>query len=134
MDGTTQSGNVQVQVWTWADDINALDTGVPPGNFIHIAVTYDGGTTLKAYVNGVLKATKTLSGVLDTPSDTNIEIGTWPLATSNFGGLIDEVKIYNTAHTAAEIKAQYDKENSGLVSLWPAEATPTTLLIRTTER
>ena len=95
---------------------------------MHIAVTYDGGTTLKVYVNGVLRATKTLSGVLDTPSGTNIEIGTWPLATSNFGGLIDEVKIYNTAHTSEEIQAQYDKENNGPVSLWAAEGDAQDLL------
>ena len=69
----------------------------------------------------MLKATKTLSGVLDTPSGTNIEIGTWPLAISNFGGLIDEVKIYYTAHTAQEIQAQYNKESNVPVSLWPGE-------------
>ena len=33
MDGISPTGTVKIQVWTWADDINGLDTGVLQGNF-----------------------------------------------------------------------------------------------------
>jgi hypothetical protein len=76
----------------------------------HIAVTYTtqattpAGSTLRYYVNGVLVRTVTGANQL-------IQVGNQPLRIGNsnasisegFNGMIDEVRIYNRALTAAEI-------------------------------
>lgn len=65
-----------------------------PGNWTHLAVTYD-NATLKLYKNGTLLTTTTVSGYL--------EASTYALliGATEFGeywdGLIDEVRIYNFA-------------------------------------
>jgi len=124
-DGITPAGNVKIQVFTWGDDINGLDTGVAPGNFFHIAATYDGGTTLKAYINGVLRATHNLGGVLNTLA-TDVNIGRFPgggsVGESFFGGLIDEVEIFSRDLSPTEIAAIYNAGLAGKCKNQPPEA------------
>ena len=99
---------------------------IPTDVFTHVAAVQDvAGGQVRLYVNGVEVGSATLTGT-PVANTSNLIIGarqTGPSTTTNqfFKGQIDEIRLYNTAHTAAEIKAQYDKENGGLVSLWPAE-------------
>ncbi len=80
---------------------------ISAGRWYHIAGTYD-GTSIKLYVDGVLKSEKTTSGAIR-GSSSNVFIGSrWqggPGAT--FNGLIDEVAIYDRALTADEINQHY---------------------------
>jgi beta-lactam-binding protein with PASTA domain len=80
---------------------------LPLNTWSHIAVTYTtaaGGSTLRFYVNGALVTT--VNG-----SNQNILVGNQPLRIGNsnaqisegFNGLIDEVRVYNRALSAAEI-------------------------------
>src|SRR3954468_6694208 len=80
---------------------------VPLGVWTHLAVTYD-GTTMRLYVNGVLRNSVTASGGINA-STAPLRIGGNTVfsvpGTEYFAGLIDEVRIYNRALSAAEITA-----------------------------
>jgi hypothetical protein len=69
----------------------------------HLASTYD-GTTLRLYVNGVQAATKAVTGAIKVSTGV-LRIGgngTWN--DEWFSGLIDEVRVYSRALTAAQIQ------------------------------
>ena len=107
--------------WVWHD------TGytVTNGEWTHIAVTYDNGT-VSTYVNGTLVDVYSGSGSLGDahPTLDDLRIG----GRSNnpagkfFDGRIDEVRIWNTARTQAEILANLDANltgsESGLAGYW----------------
>jgi hypothetical protein len=86
---------------------------VNDGNFHHACLTAepdgDGNTTVKLYLDGVLKNTKTLSGSpYSTGSGARVTIAKW----RNYGffpGIIDEVQIYNRSLSADEVADQYAK-------------------------
>ncbi|WP_327586250.1 PQQ-dependent sugar dehydrogenase [Nonomuraea sp. NBC_00507] len=76
-------------------------SNLPLNTWSHVAATYD-GSTLRMFVNGTQVATNLTGG--------NLRTGTSPLRIGGnsgsgeyFSGLIDEVRIYNKALTAAEI-------------------------------
>jgi hypothetical protein len=83
---------------------------VPFNTWSHIAFTFDKTlpvNQIKAYVNGVLKATGTRT--TDVPTSTDpLYIGNRVDLTRTFDGLIDEVCIYNRALSEDEIKAIYN--------------------------
>ncbi len=116
-------GSSQLVVWSPTGTVAA-------GQWYHFAtVISTSGNSMQLYINGVLIGSVSYPSVGMQTTTGPLRFGfannpIWDPDTSsnaNFGGLIDEVKVYNTAHTAAEIKAQYDKENNGPISLWPAE-------------
>ncbi|WP_411030386.1 LamG-like jellyroll fold domain-containing protein, partial [Spongiimicrobium sp. 3-5] len=96
----------------------------PPGQWVHIAATYDGATA-RLYANGLEICSKAVTGELVlNPSEPNFsdygvsgfyERRTDPDpgyngsgVTDELDGRIDEVKVYNKVLTAAEIKAFFD--------------------------
>ena len=78
----------------------------------HLIFTWDGTTNangLKLYINGILdkQATSTVSGEINSSRD--LGIGTeLSLGATFFNGSIDNVRIYNKALTATEVKKHYD--------------------------
>jgi hypothetical protein len=76
----------------------------------HAIGTYD-GSTMKIYVNGTLESSMSKTENI-IPAADNLWIGTWTSTTAHFNGTIDEVRIYNRALTADEIKASYDAKAS----------------------
>jgi glucose/arabinose dehydrogenase len=77
---------------------SALQTGV----WTHVAVTYD-GTALRFFVNGGQVSSVAKSGAIQTSTD-SLTIGSDPIYGQYFQGSIDEVRVYNTALTAAQIQ------------------------------
>ncbi len=73
-----------------------------PNQWTHLAATYD-GTTQRLYVNGNEVASQSVSGSIQV-SDGVLRIGGTSVWTQFFKGRIDEVRIYNRALTAGEIK------------------------------
>ncbi len=69
----------------------------------HLASTYD-GTTLRLYVNGTQVATLAIAGSIAV-STGQLRIGGNSIWNEWFEGMIDEVRVYNRALTAAEIQA-----------------------------
>ena len=70
-------------------------------DWTHLATTYD-GANLKFYVNGTLISTTAATGAIDTSTGV-LRIGGNSIFGEYFKGLIDEVRIYNRALSAAEI-------------------------------
>jgi len=71
----------------------------------HLAMTYD-GTDLKVYLNGRPVAAKTVNKKR-TPGKTPLNIGRRQDGFNCLEGLIDEVRMYNRALSADEVKANY---------------------------
>jgi hypothetical protein len=69
----------------------------------HLATTYD-GATLRLYVNGTQVGQKAVSGPILTSTGALRIGGNTVYGGEHFSGLIDEVRIYNRALTAAEIQ------------------------------
>jgi hypothetical protein len=91
--------------------------------WVHFAMTWN-GTAVQAYVNGVLKATKTSDGtqkVLMTGSSP-LTIGGYPAEHAYFAGYIDEFRVWNVARSASDITATMHKtllgNETGLVGYW----------------
>jgi glucose/arabinose dehydrogenase/PKD repeat protein len=77
---------------------------LPAGTWAHLAGTVSGGS-VRLYVNGTLVKTTALPGPL-TSTDSPLRIGGNSYWTKEyFAGLIDEVRVYNRALSAAEIQA-----------------------------
>ena len=84
------------------------------GVWYHVAATYDGNQAV-LYVNGVAAATATPGFPLDYDT-TPLYIGTtgtWAPYLNMFGGLIDEVSIYNQALTPSQLQAIYAAGSAG---------------------
>ena len=81
-------------------------------NWTHLAATYD-GTLIRLYVNGELQQSGSAAGVLDTASFTAYNIGRNTSAVAYFDGKIDEVRIWNYARTATEIRRDYTRQMIG---------------------
>jgi hypothetical protein len=70
--------------------------------WVHLAATYD-GANLRLYVNGVQVSSRAVSGALET-SASPLRIGGNAVWTEFFGGLIDDVRVYNRALSATEVQ------------------------------
>jgi hypothetical protein len=82
-------------------------TAIPSGTWTHLAATYD-GSVINLYADGSLLVSAPASGSI-TSSTGALRIGGNAVWNEWFAGLIDEVRIYNRALTAAEI--QTDMQN-----------------------
>ncbi|MEU6428664.1 LamG-like jellyroll fold domain-containing protein [Microbispora sp. NPDC046973] len=78
-------------------------TPLPTNTWSHIAVTYD-GTTARLFVNGTQAATAAITGGSLYDDGGPLHIGGNNVWGEYFQGLIDEVRIYNRAQTAAQIQ------------------------------
>jgi hypothetical protein len=88
------------------------------GNWYHIVGVYDsaGTHTKSIYINGVLNISDILSsGVVQSANTINLTVGLdWVGNNHYFNGLIDEVKIWNYARSAEQIKQDYERGLKGL--------------------
>ncbi len=95
-----------------SDPINGpVITGqqMPLNTWTHLAGTFD-GTTFRFYINGSLAGTST--GTLGPINNAPFEIGNSGTCTP-FGGLIDEVSLYNRALSTSEIQAIFNAGSAG---------------------
>lgn len=113
-------------------DLERAGGEVRLGKWQHAVVTWDGSSTasnVSIYVDGKeISYVTTTNGVDAENSDASINffIGNNSGGTQTFDGLIDEVRIYNRALSAQEIKTLYQTgaakivapENRGLVGYW----------------
>src|SRR5204863_3719140 len=76
---------------------------LPLNAWSHLAATYD-GSAVRLYLNGAQVASTPASGAAQT-SSSPFRIGGDSVWGEYFKGLIDEVRVYNRALTAAQIQA-----------------------------
>ncbi|MBK5283669.1 MAG: DUF4347 domain-containing protein, partial [Nitrospiraceae bacterium] len=133
--GITSAGVIQ---WAFANTTpgwNWVSTGytLPANQWTHIAVSYNAGI-VNTYVNGALVHSYNGSGSIGDvyPALNELTLGGRQNAsTQRFEGLIDEVRVWNTARTGVQISTNYDQtltgSESGLAGYWRfAEATGST--------
>ena len=102
----TGSGGLGPNAFTLIGGVytNAAASPIPVGTWTHVAATYN-GSALSVYVNGVLAGTTPVSGNLTTGNGA-LRIGNDSIfSNEGYIGLIDEVRVYNRALSAAEILA-----------------------------
>ena len=88
----------------------------------HVAGTYD-GATMKLYINGQLENSTPKTGNIFV-SDSNWCIGAFNYAgVAYFNGLIDDVRVYNTALSAAEIQQLYQSGMTNAFNPFPSDGT-----------
>ena len=104
-------------------NFDAKYSGLSAEIWYHVAGTWD-GTTIRAYVNGKEGTPIGMGGKINVP-DTNLNIGSYNNGAGEFfGGVIDEVCIYNRALSEDEINQNLAAqglaiETSGkLVTTW----------------
>jgi hypothetical protein len=104
--GTLRAGNN-------ASIPEVTDPGVfPLLTWVHVAVTFNGATgSMQLYRDGVMVASSTS---FNSYLDDNTLIGAWDNGTgtntSFFGGIMDEVRIWNIARSASDIAANMNRE------------------------
>jgi hypothetical protein len=106
------SGRAAPFIYTNTDRGVSGTTATPVNAWTHLAATYD-GANLRLYVNGVQSASLAITGSI-LASTGVLRIGgngTWN--NEWFAGLIDEVRLYNRALSAAEIQADMVKPVNG---------------------
>lgn len=130
---STNGGTMYVEVGNGSDSYGtwaAYSATITTDTWFHWAIVYDGagGTDadrLKLYINGnttpiVLAFTGTIPAT--TSSSLSAVDAYLSAATSPFGGLMDEVRIWSVARSGAEIAAAYNKIIAGsttnLVACW----------------
>jgi hypothetical protein len=109
-----------MQVYSWDDDI-FFDTGLTTKEgWLHVAATYD-GKVMRAFLNGEERKSIMPTDVLAT-TQTTVKLAWSPYTDAHFDGLLDEVRIWNVARTADEIKNNMSVRLTGseswLVAYW----------------
>jgi len=95
-------------------DFSAVSTGYSTGIWYYVSGIYNyNDSTVKLYVDGDLKKTSTMAGPIsynDYPANMQFRIG-YDYANSGryFDGQIDNVRIYDYARTANQIKTDYQQ-------------------------
>jgi chitodextrinase len=101
------TGVANGQVYIGAErDVNAT-AATPLNTWTHLAVTYD-GASLRLFSNGNQVATTNQTGSIQT-SNGVLRIGGNAIWSEWFKGMLDEVRVYNRALTAAEIQSDMNR-------------------------
>jgi hypothetical protein len=97
---------------------NTLDYAVPTGSWTHLAFVYDGANTTTVYINGTLQGS--ITGSLGTATGQPLTFGmaknTSGADDKPFSGGIDEVRLWNTQRSAAQINANWKSTLTGTES------------------
>lgn len=99
----------KIQFRPYSLSASAATSAASPGDGIwcHLAITFSSGSQ-KIYLNGVLSATGSLAGMIQPDSNVPLTVGGWTGdGGSYFRGAIDDLRIYNTVLSAAEVEAQF---------------------------
>jgi hypothetical protein len=88
--GTNASGKALFYYWNGAAQSVVGSTTIPLSTWTHIAVTYDGSSSIKIWVNGVLDATGSKTG---TPATSTNPIIIGATNSTYYNGYIDDLRI-----------------------------------------
>ncbi len=101
---------LNVQIWNTTVASLSSNTSIPnTSDWVLATATYD-GSNLRLYINGVLDNTTATGLGVGTPASYNSAIGGMGMApgTYTINGSLDEVRLYNRALSATEIKQLYN--------------------------
>jgi len=107
----TTSGNVNFFVSndgsSWAASPSSSVT-IPAGSWTHVAGVYDGAHAI-IYINGVSKGSGAMTGTTSSAGN-DFQISGFEGGNENFVGVVDEVAIWNTSLTAAQVLSIYNSQ------------------------
>ena len=130
LEATSSNGSVpdagMIAGGSYADAVGTA--ALPVSTWSYLTETYD-GSTLRLYVNGTQVASTAHTGAIAT-STNPLQIGGDSLYGQFFAGLIDEVRVYNVALTAAQIQTDEATPVSGSA---PLTITPRTAVATFTQ-
>jgi uncharacterized protein (TIGR02145 family) len=111
--------NNKLTFWTggtgWSGYLSTTDSYVD-GNWYHAVATYD-GTTRKIYVNGILKASDAVA--YTSINAANIALGGYNGCNGGFNGKLDDIRVYYTSLSDAQVMRIYKSESPELVAYYP---------------
>jgi len=91
----------------WSHHLSA-DVDLPAGRWVHIAGTFD-GTVMRIYVDGEEHGAMERSGPVN-PNDFHLVLGNYDVGhAAHFAGLLDEVKLYDRALSAEEVRESCER-------------------------
>ena len=97
----------------WCNDAYQAGITVNLNQWNQVAFTYEGGTSVKFYINGALVDTETIStGIAAATTNGPIRIGCTDNPGRCFNGQIEDAMIFNQALTANQIQALYNLDLS----------------------
>lgn len=108
-----EQGKVSVLFWGLSNIFLAANSNPVTGSWEMWTATYD-GYEIRIYRNGILDASAASSGNIDS-ADGELLLGS-DLYGTHFNGVLDEVRIYNRALSAAEVQGIYNASNQYLVT------------------
>ena len=110
----------KLSFWLYKESIKA-HTAVSANQWVHFVATYD-GINMKIYINGALDVEREQPGIDIKENNMPLMIGADPFDGGDYCHiLIDEVKIYNYALSADEIKAHYEEKEPSAPTPKPPE-------------
>ncbi len=124
-----ESGKVRLEIYDTPNGIPSLiSLGVQvvnDGDWHHLAITRS-GTSFNIYVDGVLDKNQTAGGLHNLSNTAKLAIGKMPICnTSTLNGQLDEIRVWNTTRTLAEINANKDcilsGSETGLLAYYPMD-------------
>jgi hypothetical protein len=101
---------------------SAGSSALPLNTWSHLAATYD-GANLRTFVNGVQVGSRSVTGAIVTSTGA-LRIGGNAVWGEYFKGLIDEVRVYNRALSAAEVQSDMGTRIGGTAATVTAAAVP----------
>ena len=108
LEATSASAGVPAGGGAFAAKEVFATTTLAANTWAHLALTYD-GATLRLYLNGTQVSSLAQTGTI--PTSTNpLQIGGDSLFGQYFNGIIDEVRVYNVALTAAQVQADMNSQ------------------------
>lgn len=97
----------EIPLTPWSHHLKA-ETDLPAGRWVHLAGTYD-GQALRIYVNGEEQGVMERSGPIR-PNTFPLVLGNYAVGhDAYFAGLLDEVKLYDRALSADEVRERYKR-------------------------
>jgi hypothetical protein len=100
--------NIQFYTWGGDDVLDAMGIAGHETDWLQICWVWDGTSSSILYSNGVMRGSPHMFGSGINTTQTEVDIGRSYLTSGYFPGVIDEVRIYNTAFTGNQIQSLYD--------------------------
>lgn len=102
--GATISTNRQLDCRINSATARSANNSIKDNTWHHVACTYD-GTTLRAYLDGVLVGSASVSTTLSTDNQVSIGYNVNGGETRYFKGALDDVRVYNRVLTTDDVSA-----------------------------
>jgi|GEM_PF-756643 len=120
MMGISADGKFEHYTWDGNPHTVTGTTTVQAGTWYHVAITAENAGVMRLFVNGIEEGVAQSIGTLWTDGDC-YQIGADGALFVEYGGQIDEVRLWNVARSQAEITGAYGSlagNESGLVGYW----------------